>query len=172
MRKLRAAEQKHLADAEQAVKAEEELRAQVAAEAQQRSEKGRAFSREIQALQQRANEQSERISKCEAEIIRAQAAALAQSEAEVRLREKLEGLQQAEAEARRVAAAEANEGGGQRGQAEVEERRLAELAEIKQKAEIAAQERAAREADLQRQLGVCLRRKRTKSTDSRLAKHR
>ena len=39
-----------------------------------------------------------------------------------------------------------------RGQAEVEERRLAELAEIKQKAEIAAQERAAREADLQRQL--------------------
>ena len=154
LRKLRAAEQRHIAEAEQAVKAQEELRAQTAAEVQQRSEKAERLAAEIQTLQQRAEEQGERISQGEAEIIRAQAAALAQSEAEVRLRAKLEQLQQAEAEARRVAAAEANErvAANLRSQAEAEERRLAELAEMKREAEIAAQDRAAREADLQRQL--------------------
>ena len=154
LRKLRAAEQRHIADAEQAFKAQEGLRAQVAAETQQRSQKAERLAAEIQALQQRAEEQSERISKGEAEIVRAQASALAQSEAEARLREKVERLQQAEAEARLVAAAEANErvAADLRSQAEAEERRLTELAEIKQKAESAAQERAAREADLQRQL--------------------
>jgi hypothetical protein len=152
LRTLKADEERHVAEAQAALKSQREMRKQAAAKAKQRSKQVQRLSQEIEALDNDAEEQAKKIAASEAEFARAQEAALAQSEAEGRLREEVKRLQEAEAETRWALEATERAVANLRSQVETEERRLAELAEIKQQTEAEAQQRAAREADMKRQL--------------------
>ena len=152
LRTLKADEERHVAEAQAALKSQKEMRKQAAAKAKQRSNQLQRLSRELEALQKDAEGQAKKIAASEAEVARAQEMVLAQSDTEARLREEVESLQQAKAEIQQALEATERAVANQRSQMEAEEDRLAELAEIKQQAEAEAQQRAARETEMKRQL--------------------
>ena len=152
LRTLKADEERHVAEAQAAMKLQKQMRKQAEAKAKQRSKQAQRLSEEIAALENDASKQDKKIAECEAEIARAQEASRAQSEAEVRLREEIERLRQAEAETR--LAVEANEivVADLGHQVQAEKSRLAELAATKKQAEAEAKQRSAREAEMKRRL--------------------
>lgn len=152
LRTLKADEQRHVAEAQAALKSQKKMRKQAAAKVKQCEKQIRRLNEEIEALQNDAEEQAKKIAASEAEFARAQEAALAQSEAEACLREEFARLQEAEAQTGWALEVTERAVAKLRSQVGAEECRLAELTEIKQQAEAEAQQRSAREAEMKRQL--------------------